>query len=77
MLGSFAAGSDILQESEPAGRNLLYSDFPTPFDIAAIAESMGVHGERIVDPSEIAPAVHRAVASGKPVVLDIVIDGSL
>jgi len=68
---------DILQESEPAGRNLLYSDFPTPFDIAAIARSMGVHGERIVEPSEIAPAVERAVASGKPAVLDIVIDGSI
>ena len=68
---------DILQESEPAGSNLLYSDFPTPFDIAAIATSMGVHGERIVEPGEIAPAVERAVASGKPAVLDIVIDGSL
>ncbi len=68
---------DILQESEPAGSNLLYSDFPTPFDIAAIARSMGVHGERIVEPGEIAPAVQRAVASGKPAVLDIVIDGSL
>lgn len=68
---------DILQLSEPAGRNLLYSDFPTPFDIAAIGRSMGVHGERIVEPDEIAPAVERAVASGKPAVLDIVIDGSL
>ena len=33
--------------------------------------------ERITDPKEIAPAVARAVASGKPAVLDIVIDGSL
>ena len=68
---------DILKELEPAGSNLLYSDFPTPFDIAAIATSMGVHGERIVDPSEIAPAVERAVASGKPALLDVIIDGSL
>ncbi len=67
----------ILKESEPAGRNLLYSDFPTPFDVAAIANSMGVHGERIVDPSEIGPAVKRAVASGKPALLDMIIDGSL
>ena len=62
---------------EPAGHNLLYSDFPTPFDVAAIARSMGVHGERIVEPGEIAPAVQRALASGKPALLDIVIDGSL
>jgi acetolactate synthase-1/2/3 large subunit len=38
---------------------------------------MGVHGERIVDPQEIKPAVDRAVASGKPALLDIVIDGSM
>ena len=68
---------DILKLSEPAGSQLLYSDFPTPFDIAAIGRSMGVHGERIVEPEEISPAVARAVASGKPAVLDIVIDGSL
>ena len=68
---------DILQESEPAGRNLPYSEFPTPFDMAAIAKSMGVFGERILEPGDIAPAVKRALASGKPAVLDIVIDGSL
>ena len=45
--------------------------------MAAIANSMGVHGERITDPSQIKPAVDRAVASGKPALLDMVIDGSL
>mgnify|MGYP001266898823 CR=1 FL=1 len=68
---------EILQQEESAGGNLPYSDFPTPFDVSAIATSMGVHGERISDPAEIAQAVQRAVASGKPAVLDIVIDGSL
>ena len=62
---------------ESAGDNLPFSDFPTPFDISGIAAGMGVHGERITDPAEIAPAVKRAVASGKPAVLDIVIDGNL
>jgi len=68
---------EVLQQKESAGENLPYSDFPTPFDISAIAVGMGVHGERITDPAEIAPAVQRAIASGKPAVLDIVIDGSL
>ncbi|MCH8892777.1 MAG: thiamine pyrophosphate-binding protein [Chloroflexi bacterium] len=68
---------EILQQKESSGENLPYSDFPTPFDVAAMATSMGVHGERITDPAEIAPAVERALASGKPAVLDIVIDGSL
>jgi benzoylformate decarboxylase len=68
---------DVLKLPETSGSKLLYSDFGTPFDIAAIARSMGVHGERIVDPEAIRPAVERAVASGKPALLDVVIDGSL
>ena len=68
---------DVLGLPETSGGRLLYSDFGTPFDMAAIANSMGVHGERITDPAEIKPAVDRAVASGKPTLLDIVIDGAL
>ena len=68
---------DVLGLSETSGENLLYSEFATPFDMAAIANSMGVHGERIIDPSEIKPAVNRAVASGKPALLDIIIDSAL
>jgi benzoylformate decarboxylase len=67
----------VLKLPETSGDHLLYSEFGTPFDMAAIANSMGVHGERIVDPEEIKPAVDRAVASGKPALLDIIIDGSL
>ena len=68
---------DVLELPETSGGRLLYADFSTPFDMASIANSMGVHGERITDPAEIKPAVDRAVASGKPALLDIVIDGSL
>ena len=68
---------EILELPETSGGRLLYSDFATPFDMAAIANSMGVHGERITDPAQIKPAVDRAVASGKPALLDMVIDGSL
>ena len=68
---------EILELPETSGGRLMYSDFATPFDMAAIANSMGVHGERITDPAQIKPAVQRAVASGKPALLDMVIDGSL
>ena len=68
---------EILELPETSGGRLLYSDFATPFDMAAIANSMGVHGETITDPAQIKPAVDRAVASGKPALLDMVIDGSL
>ena len=68
---------DVLELPETSGGRLLYSDFGTPFDMAAIANSMGVHGERITEPSQIKPAVDRAIASGKPALLDMVIDGEL
>ncbi|MYC33005.1 MAG: thiamine pyrophosphate-binding protein [Chloroflexi bacterium] len=68
---------DVLELPETSGGRLLYSDFGTPFDMAAIANSMGVYGERITEPSQIKPAVDRAVASGKPALLDMVIDGAL
>ncbi len=68
---------EILELPETSGGRLMYSDFATPFDMAAIANSMGVSGERITDPAQIKPAVERAVASGKPALLDMVIDGSL
>lgn len=67
---------DILNV-EPAGGSLPYSDFPTPFDMAAIARSMGMSAEKITDPEDIREAVIRASQSDKPVLLDIVIDGSL
>lgn len=67
---------DVLKEPEP-GSKYLYMDFPTPFDLSVIAQGMGVHGERITEPEEIGPAVKRAFASGKPALLDVVIDGSV
>ncbi|MCH8222855.1 MAG: thiamine pyrophosphate-binding protein [Chloroflexi bacterium] len=67
---------DVLQEQEPGSR-YLYMDFPTPFDLSVIAQGMGVHGERITEPEEIGPSVKRAFASGRPVLLDVVIDGSV
>ena len=69
--------SDVLQLPETSGGRLMYSDFTTPFDWVSISSGLGVPAERITDPSQIKPAVDRAVASGKPALLDIVIDGSL
>ena len=68
---------EILKLPETSGGRLMYSEFNTPFDMASIANSMGVRGERITEPEQIKPAVDRAVASGKPALLDMVIDGSL
>ena len=68
---------DVLQLPETSGGRLMYSDFTTPFDWVSISSGLGVPAERITDPAQIKQAVDRAVASGKPALLDIVIDGSL
>ena len=68
--------SEILGEENPQSEYIAM-DFPTPFNIAAIAEAMGVHGVKIDDPAAIGPALSAALASGKPAVLDISIDGSV
>ena len=69
--------TEVLSEPEPAGENLLYSNFDTPFDISEIAKGMGIQSERVTDPDEIGPAIQRALSANKPSVIDIVIDGSL
>jgi acetolactate synthase-1/2/3 large subunit len=39
-----------------------------------VARAMGCYGERVEEPSQITPALERAVRSGKPAVLDVVVD---
>lgn len=39
-----------------------------------VAQAMGCWGERVEEPGQIRPALTRAVASGRPAVLDVVVD---
>ncbi len=68
--------SEILGQKNPASEYIAM-DFPTPFDIAAIAEAMGVRGRRIEDPAELGDALRESIAIGEPVVLDVSIDGAV
>jgi benzoylformate decarboxylase len=52
-------------------------DFANHLDLAAMAQAMGVAGQRVEDPGQLRSAVERAIASGKPALLDVSIDGSL
>ena len=52
-------------------------DFALPLNIAGIADAIGVYGRTISDPGQIGPEIKRALESGKPAVLDVVIDGKL
>jgi len=43
-------------------------------DFAALARVLGAYGERVEQPSEVLPAIQRALASGRPAVVDVLID---
>jgi acetolactate synthase-1/2/3 large subunit len=60
------------QKLQYAGRTI-GCDFHR-MDIAKIAEGLGALGLRVSSPEEIGPAMAAALASGRPAVIDIVID---
>ena len=68
--------SEILGQQNPESKYIAM-DFTTPFDIAAVAQAMGVFGCKVEDPAEIGPALREALALGKPAVLDVSIDGAV
>lgn len=43
-------------------------------DLAAVARDLGAHGERVEAPQDIIPALERALGSGKPAVLDVIVE---
>ena len=66
----------MLEDTE---RNSEYvgMDFATPLPLADIARAMGVAGRDVDDPAELGPALAQSLASGKPSVLNVSIDGAL
>ncbi len=52
-------------------------DFATPLPLAELATAMGVAGQNVEDPAMLRPALEQAIASGKPSVINVSIDGSL
>jgi len=52
------------------GERNIACDFAN-FDHAAIARAMGCHGVRVEEPHQLAPALHEALASDKPAVVDV------
>ncbi|MEQ9641166.1 MAG: thiamine pyrophosphate-binding protein [Alphaproteobacteria bacterium] len=50
-------------------------DFDNPkLDFVGLANSMGMQAKRITDPADIAPAIKEATASGKPMLLDVMVE---
>ncbi len=67
---------DVLHEPDRPSQ-YIGMDLDQPFDLAAIAQAMNVPAERVEDPTRVAPALTEALHRGGPVLLDIVIDGSV
>ncbi len=68
--------TQVRKEENPTSKYMAM-DFPERLNIAGIAEAIGVDGRIVEDPTELAPALKEALASGKPAVLDVYIDGSI
>jgi acetolactate synthase-1/2/3 large subunit len=61
------------------GEELAYGDHSpaaefAPVDHAAIARACGCHGERVTSPTEVRPALERAIASGLPALIDLIVE---
>jgi acetolactate synthase-1/2/3 large subunit len=57
-----------------AARAVACTLLPTRYD--RIAEALGGHGEHVERPEELPRALERAVASGRPAVVNVMIDGT-
>ncbi|HYL91089.1 MAG TPA: thiamine pyrophosphate-binding protein [Burkholderiales bacterium] len=66
-------GNERAFQKELYGGRLFGVDYGD-VDFGALARVFGAHGERVVDASQLGPALKRALASGLPAVVDVVID---
>jgi len=68
-------GAEKKNQIDYYGNRFIGTNLPTNPDYAKLAEVMGAKGYRIEDYRDVQDAVRDAVASGKPCVLDCIIEG--
>jgi thiamine pyrophosphate-dependent acetolactate synthase large subunit-like protein len=73
VFNDFGLGNERAFQKELYGGRLFGVDYGD-VDFAALARVFGAFGERVEDPSAVLPAIKRALASGQPAVVDVVID---
>jgi acetolactate synthase-1/2/3 large subunit len=74
VVGNNGAWNQTTQGVKRRGGSGLATYLSQDTDYAKIMEGMGGHAERVTEPDAIRPALERAFASGKPALLDVVID---
>jgi thiamine pyrophosphate-dependent acetolactate synthase large subunit-like protein len=66
-------GNERAFQQEHYGGRLYAVDYKNP-DFGALARVFGAHGEQVTRPRDLEGALQRAVDSGKPAVIDVIID---
>lgn len=67
-------GIDYHQQDQLFGKTVATTMLPTRFDV--ISEGIGAHGEHVTTRDELLPALKRAFATGKPAVVNVMIEPS-
>jgi len=73
VVNNFGYGNIKIRQQTKFGNRLIGSEFGNP-DFAAVAELFGAQGETVSRPSEIAPALARALEASGPAVIDVHVD---
>jgi thiamine pyrophosphate-dependent acetolactate synthase large subunit-like protein len=66
-------GNERAFQNEHYGGRFYAVDYNNP-DFGELAKVFGAHGEHVTKPGELAGAIERALASGKPAIVDVMID---
>ena len=76
VMNNFCFGNVKEKQLKTYGGRVIGSEYSNP-DFAQLAKLFGAHGERVEKTSEIVPAMKRALDSGLPSVLDVMVDPEL
>lgn len=66
-------GNERAFQNEHFGGRYFAVDYKNP-DFGALAKVFGAHGEHVTRPQDLEGAIQRALASGKPAIVDVMID---
>ncbi len=66
-------GNERAFQNEHFGGRYFAVDYKNP-DFGALAKVFGAHGEQVTRPQDLEGAIQRAFASGKPAIIDVMID---
>ena len=66
-------GNERAFQNEHYGGRFFAVDYNNP-DFAALARAFGAHGEHVTRPGDLEDAIRRAFESGKPAIVDVMID---